>query len=159
MPLGTNLAADLQAVWDSEPPTVHDAAVGAAQAYYDYASACTFGASVPTNLTTAQRDAMAAALEAALAPKVMATAAAAWSAGLTAFWTGVACAGGNGAGPVVPPSGAAAVPAGLIAVALTFPPTTALGAVGFAAVIDAATRTTQATLTLPPGGPVPTPIA
>ena len=63
MPLGTTLAADLQAVWDSEPPTVRDAAVGAAQAYYDYASACTFGASVPTNLTTAQRDAMAAALD------------------------------------------------------------------------------------------------
>jgi hypothetical protein len=159
MPLGTNLATDLQAVWDSNPPTVHDAAVGAAQAYYTYASGALFGLSVPINLTTAQRDALAATLEAALTPMVMATAAAAWAAGLTAFWTGVACAGASGAGPVIPPPGAAGVPAGLIAIAVTFPPTTAIGAAGFAAVIDAATRTTQATLTLPPNPPANFPIS
>jgi hypothetical protein len=159
MPLGTNFAADLQAVWDTPPVSIAAAAQGAAQAYYDYVSGCTFGASAPTNLTTAQRDAMKAAMETALSANVMATAAAAWSAGLTAFWTGIACAGGSGAGPVTPPPGAAAVPAGLIAIAVTFPATTAVGAAGFAGVIQTATLTATATLTLPPGGPVVFPIA
>lgn len=157
MPLGTNLAADLQAVWDAPPASINAAATGAAQAYYDYAAGAIFGASLPV-ITTAQRDALAATLEAALTPQIMATAAAAWAAGLTAFWTGVVCAGASGAGPVTPPPGAAGVPAGLIATALTFPITTAIGAAAFAAVIEAATLTTFATLTLPPGGPVVTPI-
>lgn len=157
MPLGTNLASDLLSTWNTPPATVHAAATGAAQAYYNYVSGALFGLSVPV-ITTAMRDAMAATIETALGANVMATAAAAWSAGLTAFWTGVAVAGGSGAGTVTPPTGASAVPAALIAIAVTFPPVTSVAAGQFASVIQTATLTTQATLTLPPNPPVTYPI-
>jgi len=66
MPLGTTLAVDIQAVFDSPPASVHDAATGIAKAYFDYTAGATFGASLPV-IPTARRDAMAATLEIALA--------------------------------------------------------------------------------------------
>ncbi len=157
MPLGTTLAADIQAVWDIPPTSISDAANGFAQAYYDYTSGALFGTSLPV-LTTAHRDAMAATVFAALSAQVFATSAAAVSAGVTAFWTAVPCAGASGAGNTNGCPGAGAIPAGLLAVGVTFPVTTAIAAAGFAAVLEVATATVTATLTLPPGGPIPYPI-
>ncbi len=158
MPLGTNLAADLQGAWDVPPASTTAAAEALAQAYYDYCSTATFGASIPV-ITTAQRDAMAATVAAALSAGIFATSAAAVSAGVAAFWTGVPVAGGSGVGATTGCPGAGAIPAGLLAVGVTFPATTAIAAAGFAAVLQTATLTVMCDLTLPPSGPVPTPIA
>lgn len=158
MPLGTNLAADLKAAWDVPPASQHEAAVALAQAYYDYCSAATFGASLPVILPV-MRDAMAASVEAALAVGIFATSAAAVSLGVNTFWTGVPVVGGSGAGTTTGCPGAGSIPAGLLAVGATFPPTTAIAAAGFAAVLQTATLTVICNLTLPPAGPVPTPIS
>ncbi len=153
MPLGSTLADDIQAVWDSPPASISDAATGFAQAYYDYAKTALFGLSVPV-ITTIHRDAMQVTVAAALSANVFATSAAAVSAGVATFWTAIPCAGASGAGATDGCPGAGAIPAGLLAVGVTFPVTTAIAAAGFAAVLATATATCTATLTLPPGGPI-----
>ena len=159
MALGSNLAADIQAVFDRPPASPSAAAAGLAQAYYDYASTALFGASIPA-LTTAHRDAMAATLEAGLqVPGLPATAAGAYAASVATFWTAVACAGASGAGVTDGCPGASSLTASLSAVFLNLANTSETCAAGMAAALATATLTTTATLTLPPAGPVVTPIA
>lgn len=158
MPLGTTLAADIQAVWDSPPASIDDAASGFAQAYYDYCSGATFGLSLPV-ITTVQRDAMHATVFAALSANLFVTSAAAVSAGVAVFWTGVPVAGASGAGTVPGCPGAAGIPVALAAIGATFPVSTSIAAGEFAGVLEVATLTIIVPLTLPPAGPIPTPIS
>lgn len=160
MPLGTNLASDIQAILENAQPTPHDSAVKFAQAYYDYTSTALFAASIPV-ITTAMRDAMAATLETALAasPGAAATAAGAFSAAVATYWTGVPVAGGSGVGVTTGCPGAGAITGGLTAVFLNLANTYATAASGMASVLQTATLTMTCDLTLPPAGPVTTPIS
>ncbi len=155
MSLGSNLAADIEAVFNSEPASSTIAAQGLAQAYYDYVSGALFGASVPV-ITTAMRDAMASTLDAGLSsPGAPPIAAGAYSAALAAFWLAVPVAGGAGAGVTAAGAGAAALAAALAAVLVILTNTKAGAAAAMAAALTVATATVVATLTLPPGGPIP----
>ncbi len=159
MPLGTNLAADIQALFDSGPGSAHDAAVGLAQAYFDFVSGALFGASIPV-ITTALRDAMAGVLETALAvPGAPPIAAGAYAASVATFWTAVPCAGASGAGVTGGCPGAGGLTASIAAVLANLANTSATAAAGFAVALAGATATVTATLTLPPGGPIVYPIA
>ena len=159
MPLGTNLSADVKAVFDSSPASAQAAANALAAAYHSYCSGAQFGASLPT-LTTAQRDAMAATLAAALTvPGLPATAAGAYGTALTAYWTSIPVAGGSGTGVTTPPTGTAAMVGALTACFLNLANTKGSAAASIATALDTCTRTVIATLTLPPGPPTPTPIS
>jgi len=76
-----------------------------------------------------------------------------------AFWTGVPVAGASGAGVVPTCPGAGAVVGAIVGVLAVLTNTTQVSAKGIAAGLIAATLTVQAPLTLPPAGPIPTPIA
>lgn len=161
MPLGTDLASDIEAVLVSSPPSAALSAEALAQAYYDYARTGLFGASIPV-ITTAMRDTMKATLEAGLQlPGLAATAASAYSNAVTAFWTvpPVPVAGASGAGVVDGCPGAGALVGSLSAVFANLANTKASCASGMASALQTATLTCTATLTLPPAGPVVTPIS
>jgi len=159
MPLGTSLAADVQAVFDGSPASAHVAATGLAAAYYSYTSTALFGLSIPV-ITTAMRDAMAATLEAGLAvPGAPPTIAAAYGNSVNTFWTGVPVAGGSGTGVTTGCPGAGAAIATLTAVFANLANTSATAAAGIAAALATATLTMTATLTLPPAGPIVYPIS
>jgi hypothetical protein len=161
MALGSNLAADIQAVFDSSPASAAEAAEGIAQAYYDYAQPALFGASIPV-ITTGMRDVMKATLETGVAsPGAAATIAASFSSAVLAFWSSPppAVAGGSGSGAVVGCPGAAAITATLTTVFLNLANTSASAASGIASALITATLTVTALLTLPPAGPVPVPIS
>jgi hypothetical protein len=158
--LGTNLASDIEAVFNLPPASAHDAAVGLAQAYYDYVSLALFGASIPV-ITTAMRDTMAGTLEAGLGvPGAPPTAATAYSNAVSAFWSvpPVPVAGGSGTGVVDGCPGASSLVGSLSAVFANLANTQATAAAGIASALASATATVTATLTLPPNPPVVTPI-
>lgn len=159
MPLGANLAADIEAVL-RESNELQAAAKKLAQAYYNYTSTALFGASIPVILP-AMRDLMAATLAASLDPAVglPITAATAWSNAVNAYWTAVPVAGGSGAGVTVGCPGAGAISGGMAAVFANPANTYATCAAGMASVLQTATLTMTCDLTLPPSGPVPTPIS
>ncbi len=158
MPLGSNLAADIQALNDTPPASAAAAAAGLAQCYFDYVSGALFGTSIPV-ITTAHRDAMATTLEAALqVPGLPATAAGGYAAALATFWTAIPCAGASGAGVTDGCPGAGGLVASVSAVLANLANTSASYASGMASALAAATATCTATLTLPPGGPIPYPI-
>ncbi len=161
MPLGTSLADDIQAVFDSQPATLIIAADGLAAAYLNYVQGCTFGASVPVPpLGSTQQNAMAGTLATALAlPGIPATPAAAYAAALGVWWAVVPCVGGSGTGNTAGCPGAGAAVAILAAVFANLANTAASAALGIATALQTATLTVVATLTLPPAGPVPTPIS
>lgn len=155
MSLGSNLASDIQGVFDSHPADPTTAANGLALAYYNYVSGSKFGLSAPV-LPTALRDAMAATLAAGLAlPGLAATAAAAYGGALATFWTGVAVAGASGAGSVAGCPGSTACIATLTAGFLSFPATSALAAAGIAAALATATLTITCALGPPSSTTVP----
>ncbi len=159
MPLGTNLAADIQALNDQPPASAHAAAVGLAQAYFDFVSGATFGASLPV-ITTAQRDAMAATLEAALqVPGAPPIAAGGYAAAVATFWIAVPCAGASGVGVTAGCPGAAGLVASVAAVVANLANTSASYAAAMATALATATATVTASLTLPPAGPIVYPIA
>lgn len=159
MPLGVSLASDLQTILEASN-TLQEAADQFAQAYYTYASTGLFGASIPVILPF-MRDAMAATLAISLEPiaGLPVTAAAAWSAAVTVFWTGVPVAGASGAGVTTGCPGAGAITGGMSAVFANLANTYATCAAGMASVLQTATLTVTCELTLPPAGPVPTPIS
>lgn len=159
MPLGTNLAPDIETVLSSSN-TLDEAAKKLALAYYSYCSTALFGASAPVILP-AMRDVFAVTLAASLDPAVglPPIAAAAYSSAVNAFWTAVPVAGGSGIGVTTGCPGAGAIVGGLIAVFSNPLNTYATCAAGMASVLQAATLTTICNLTLPPSGPVPTPIS
>lgn len=155
MPLGTNLAADIQAVFDSSPASPHDAAVGLAQAYYDYVKASTFPPDAP-QITTGMRDTMAGVLEVSLAvPGLPITHAAAWAAAVAAFWIAPPPAVLGPLPGVCNGCPGAAALTGIAAVLLNLANTSATAAAGIAALLIAATITTTATLIFPPPTAVP----
>lgn len=158
MPLGTNLANDIQAVLEGDNSLEVGCAL-LAQAYFDYTAGALFGASIPV-LTEDYRDIMATALEAALGviPGVAATAAAAYALAVNAYWTGVVVAGGAGVGVSTGCPGAGALVGALTAVFSNPANTHASAASGIASALQTATATVIVNLTLPPAGPVPTPI-
>lgn len=129
-------------------------------AYVSYASTAIFPPDVPV-FTGLEKALMKATLIAAMNPFLPNPAGlgAAWAAGIQAFWTSppIACLGGApGAVTAVP--GAASLPATMLAItSVPFQPAS-VAATGIAAAIDAATRTTIATLTIA-GVPTPVPIA
>lgn len=159
MSLGSNIGNDIEALLSEAQPSAQAAAEAFAQAYFDYTSSAQFGASLPTILE-AMRDAMAVTLAAGLvAPGLAATAAAAFSTAINTYWTGVSVAGGNGAGVTTGCPGAAALIAGMTTGLLLLENTIPVQAAMMTLQITTATLTTICTLTLPPGGPVPTPIS
>ncbi len=137
-----------------------NAAMMLAQAYYDYASTGLFGSSIPVILEE-MRDAMADTLEAALDPIVglPVTAAGAYAAAVNVFWTGVPVAGGTGVGVTTGCPGAASLVASMAAVFANPANTYASAASGMASAVNTATTTVICNLTLPPAGPVPTPLS
>lgn len=159
MPLGTSLTSDVLALFNSSPATAHDAAVGLAQAYYNYVSGALFGLSLPV-ITTAMRDAMQATLETGLAvPGAPPTIAGAYGASLSAFWAAVPVAGGSGTGTTAGCPGASAAIGALTAVFANIANTASSAAAGIATALQTATLTVTATLTLPPAGPIVYPIS
>lgn len=154
MTLGTNLAADIQAVFDSAPASAHIAAVAMAQAYWDYVESASFGPDLPVLLETA-RDLMAATLEASLNPVTgtAVTAAAAWAAGVAAFWQSPVVPCLPVPGKVNGCPGATSITASMAAVFLNLANTSAIAAAGMDASIETATLTTFATLNVPPPTP------
>ena len=150
------LADALEELFARLPETAADAAEGMAAAYFDYASAGMFGASVP-QLTSTHRDALAATLLTAIAipaAGLPATIAGAWSAGVTAFWPGVPVVGAQ-AGATVGCPGAAALAASLTAVFANLANTAESCALSLAAALHGATMTVTASVTPPPGTVLP----
>lgn len=156
MPLGVNLATDIQAVFDSYPATPAIAATGFANAYNNYVAAAVFGPDFPV-YTGLEVAAMAATLGASLAvPGLPVTHAAAWAAAVAAFWTAppIVCAGVlPWVATACPGAPACAAP---IAAAIAVPGLlSSVPAAAIAAALIVATATTFATLLTPPPAPFP----
>lgn len=138
---------------DGMPTSAIDAGQKLAAAYFEYASGGMFGASVPT---LAGRDtALAATLGTSLVlPGLPATHAAAWGAGLAAFWAAVPVAGAQ-AGATVPPAGGAALVAALTVLFANPANTADTAAAGLATALDVCTKTVVANVAPPPGTVLP----
>jgi len=151
------LASALKDVFDAQG-SASVAADGLAAAYADYAATGMFGTSVPA--ITGEAALAATILSAIQTPSAgsPATFGTAWASGLATFWTGVAVAGGSGAGTTAGCPGAAAVGAAIAAVVAVLTNTTTIAANGIAAVLHTATLTVTAALTIPPNPPVVYPI-
>lgn len=140
----------IAALFMSHPATKEIAAAGLAQAYFDYASTGTFGASLAVP-TTVQRDAMAATLATALTlPGIALTAATGFATALTAFWVAVPVVGAQ-AGATVGCPGAGAVGPAMAPTFLNLANTEALAAQGMANALQTATLTVTANVAPPPG--------
>lgn len=151
------LETELKDLFESFPPSTLESFNGIAAAYHTYAGGATFGLSVPT-LTSAQETAFAATLlsgQGALPSFVLAI-----QNGITVYWTGVPVAGATGAGTTAPPTLNIIAPltAALTAI-LVGGLSSAQAAADIATQMDLVTKTVIAPLTLPPAGPVPTPIS
>jgi hypothetical protein len=134
---------------DGVPTSSNDAGAKIAKAYTNYAGAAMFAAS--TVNVSSKESALATTLGAALvAPGAPATAAAAFGAGLTTFWTGAPVAGAQ-SGVTVPPTGAAALVAALTTLFGNAANTAAAAASGLAAALDTCTKTVTAAVAPPPG--------
>lgn len=139
---------------DGTPVSTTDAGQKLAKAYFDYAGGATFGSCLPT---LAGRDsALASTLASSLTlPGVAATHAAAWGAGLTTFWSGVAVAGAGQAGTTAPPTGAAALVSTLSTLFANTGNTASSAAQGLADALDLCTKTVLAAVAPPPGTVLP----
>lgn len=139
---------------DGTPTSPTDAGQKLAAAYFNYAGGALFGSCAPT--LTGRDTALASTLGTSLAvPGLAATHAAAWGAGVTTFWTGVAVAGGGQAGVTAPPTGAAALVATLTTVFSTTGNTASAAAQALADALDLCTKTVLATVAPPPGTVLP----
>lgn len=139
---------------DGMPTDAADAGSRLAKAYFDYASAGMFGASTIA-FTGAEEPALAATLGSSLAvPGLPATHAAAWGAGLAAFWAAVPVVGVQ-AGATVPPAGAAALVAALTALFANLANTADTAAAGLAGALHTCTLTVTANVAPPPGTVLP----
>lgn len=160
MPLDkSTLASTLQDIFERMPPTADECAEALAEAYADYALTGTFGGGLAV-VTGAHRDALTSVLLAAIDPPLIglpATIAAAWAAGVTAFWLAMPVAGAvvgvsNGC------PGASSLTGSLTTLFANLANTAASCANGLADALDVATKTTTATVT-PPVPPAPVPIS
>jgi hypothetical protein len=158
MPLdATTLESDIAAVFAAHPPSKEECAEKLAAAYHKYAKGGLFGAAFPV-LDDSRRDALASTLATSLSvPGVPGTHAAAWTAGVTAYWLGVLVS----SEPVVI-TGTISTPPNTGALTATL--TTALGNVlntvqvisaALATALHTATAAIQATVQPPPGTVVP----
>lgn len=161
-----NLKTALQAIFDGSadndhddhpdgtPTSTTDAGQKLAKAYFDYAGGATFGSCLPT--LTGRDSALASTLGSSLTlPGLAATHAAAWGAGVTAFWSGVAVAGAGQAGTTAPPTGAAVLVSALTAGFAVTGNTAAQQAQMLADALDTCTKTVLATVAPPPGTVLP----
>jgi hypothetical protein len=152
----SSLSALLGDLFAGMPASASAAAEGMAQAYFDYASAGTFGASTP-QIPGVNKSAMASTLLAAIATPATgspATIAAAWATALSAFWIGVPVVGAQ-AGATVGCPGAAALTATLTIVFANLANTASSCAQSLAASLDTATKTVTASVAPPPGTVLP----
>lgn len=152
------LATALKDVFDAQGSAA-DSANGLAAAYADYAATGTFGASIPT---ITGESAMAATLLAAIQTPTAGSPAgfgSAWASALATFWTGVAVAGGSGAGTTAGCPESAVAGTAIAAVVAVLTNTTTIAADGIALALHTATLTVTASLTIPPNPPVVYPIA
>lgn len=150
------LADTLEDVFASLPETAADAAAALAAVYYDYASTATFGPSAP-EIPTANRDALASALEAAISVPAAgspATFAGAWAAAVTLFWIGVPVVGVP-SGATVGCPGAASLAATLTTLFANLANTATSCAAGLATALHGATSTVTAAVAPPPGTVLP----
>jgi hypothetical protein len=150
------LESQLASVFDSilnSNGTADDAGTALASVYANYAGGATFGASTP--VLTSQQSALAGALKLSLAlPGLAATHAAAWAAGLTAFWVAVPVVGAQSGATVACP-GAASLTATLTALYANLANTAATCAAGLAAALHTATLTVTAVVSPPPATVLP----
>jgi hypothetical protein len=152
----SSLASALQNTFANMPASASAAATSLAANYYDYATAGMFGASAP-QIPTANRDALKTTLLAAIAVPAAGsppTIAAAWAAGLAAFWLGVPVAGAQ-AGATVACPGAASLTASLTVVFANLANTAAVCAQALATALHTATMTVTAAVAPPPGTVLP----
>lgn len=157
MPLNPSaLATDLADRLRPNPPSKEAAAAEIAAAYYTYCGGGAFGTSVPT-LLPAMRDAMASTI-AGLMIGTIADFVGAFDTALAAFWDDVPVAGGSGAGSAQPPTVSISTTTLTAAMVPPPPPTVDAFALELATALDTVTKSVQAPLTIPPAGPVPTPI-
>lgn len=153
-----DLASTLEDAFDAQG-TAAASANALAKAYSAYAESGAFGLSLPTITGEA---ALAATILAAIATPASGSPAAfggAWSSGLVTFWTGVAVAGGSGAGATAGCPGAAVAGTAITAAVGNIANTSATAAASIAAALHTATLTVTAALTIPPNPPVVFPIA
>jgi len=127
-----------------------------ANAYTAYAKGGQFGASTPFILPTNTAALQGPLLAALLVPAAgnPATFAAAWAAGVVAFWAGVPIVGPQ-VGTVIPPIGAAALSGVLIPVFSNIASTAPLTAALLAGALHTATLTTSSTVAPPPATVLP----
>lgn len=149
------LTANLLDLFSSTSESKSEAAIAMADVYALYAADGMFGASTVT-IDGARETALANALEAGMVEPPagsLATFAAAWATGLSAFWTGAPVVGAQ-AGATVGCPGAGALAAALVA-ALNPAHTPATAAAAFATALHTATVTVTAAVAPPPGTVLP----
>ncbi len=138
---------------DGTPTDADDAGARLAAAYTDYAGAAMFAAS--TVDVSSKEAALATTLGGSLElPGLAATHAAAWGAGLAAFWLGAPVAGAQ-SGVTVPPTGGAALVAALTTLFANTANTADDAADGLANALDICTKTVTAAVAPPPGTVLP----
>lgn len=154
----TTLKDEIQSALELYSDNIVDAANAIASAYATYTSTAVFGTSVPT--FTTQETVLAATILSGMTGTFSAFATAIQT-GVLAFWLGVPCAGGSGAGVTISPTGGTLIAAALIAAVGTQPYQDEIEQVAteLASILHTATLTTTATLTIPPAGPVIWPIS
>ena len=148
------LIVGLTAVLQAFPPTAATCASGLAAAYASYAAAGLFGTSTVT-VTPANTSALESALLAAILLPMAGNPGsfgAAWTTGLTAFWTTppIAVVGGQ-AGAVTAIPGAAGAAGAITAAAAVLANTAPAFAAALGGALHTATLTTVATVAPPPG--------
>ncbi len=147
------LESDLLDMFETQADSPADAAQSFADIYISYAGAGMFGANSIT-VDGAHETALVAALLAGISIPAPSGAvfAAAWSAGVAAFWVGLVVAGMVQAGATTGASGAAAL-VGALTTAFAAPQTASQAAAALAGALHTATQTASATVS-PPGGTV-----
>lgn len=160
MPLDvTTLHATMKDVFAALPGDPAAAALALANAYRDYAATGAFAGGLPV-IVDPMRDALKTTLQAAIAVPLLgspATFAAAWAAGVTAFWLAVPVLGAT-VGTTNGCPGAASLVGSLTAVFGNLANTADTCADGLSSALHSATMTVTATVT-PPVPPAAVPIA
>lgn len=162
----SNLISDIEEIYnvadleDGYPASATEFADLIAEAYYNYASTGLFGTSVPT-IPPANETAMASVIKASTEAQVLASFVAGFDTALASFWAAVPVDGGSGTGVTSPPT--LTVAAGTLLAEMTAYATVggtrAAAAASMGNALHLVTLTVIAPLTLPPAGPVPTPIS
>ena len=145
-----DLTNDLKTSFSSFPDDITESSDDIAAAYFGYCGNGAFGTSIPT-LTPALESAMAATLSSSMDGTLSGFCNGIQDSVVT-FWTAVVVAGGSGAGASTPPTGN--IVATLQASLAVFPPTSDAAAAIIATQMDILTKTTVASLTIPPASPV-----